>query len=189
MAEAPLPLEIGWNRNWCAVVAAACLPFAGLSAWAAWSLMFGRLGRDADELDAAIQAALFAAFVVLFLAASLTYALACFDRTPVVVVSAAGIRDRRLSRRTIAWSDLAAAAPFRHNGQDMLVLSLRPGVRPPQPANPLWIANRFGARRVGREFSVKTTGLTHRLAPIVEALEAHAGATASQPLARSAPDQ
>ena len=152
-------VEFGWDRRWTARAAVTSLLMAGAITWFAHAIAFKGFGALSGE-GRVLLALTFAAFGLLFFAASTTYVLASRDRAPVVVVDPAGVLDRRLSRAPIPWAWIGSVTPLQHGSQLMLTLNVKAPKAQPLPRNPLWIVNRLAARISGApELAVKLTGL------------------------------
>lgn len=173
LAAAATPFNAGWNRRWTPLAALGGVGFCLLSAWFVHALAFESFG-SVSSFSRVLLTAMFAAFALLFAAVAVTYLLATFDASPVVIVDHGGVHDRRLSRRPIAWSDINGLMPLMKGGQLMLVMGVVG--RSELPANPLWVANRLSARLSGTEFAVRMTGLDTSLQTVIEAIQARAPA-------------
>lgn len=150
---------IGWNRRWTAVAAVGAAAASVTCARLAWLIAMRGYG-DLSPFGHVTFAALFAVFAVLFVAVTVTYALASGDHAPVLVIDRVGVHDRRLSRAPVAWSAIADAVPVQIGLQAMVVLDVDTPHRWPLPANPLWAINRLCARLLGcPQFMIKTNAL------------------------------
>ena len=167
------PFRAGWNRRWTPIASLGGVGFCLLSAWFVHALAFESFG-SVSSFSRVVLTAMFAAFALLFAAVAVTYLLATFDASPVVIVDERGVHDRRLSRQTIAWSDIGSLMPLMKGGQLMLVMGVsgRRGL----PLNPLWAVNRLSARLSGTEFAVRMTGLDTSIQTVIEAIQARAPA-------------
>lgn len=167
------PVEIGWNRGWTALAALGSLVAIAGAAWFTKAVGFEGFG-DIDLFERVVRTAMFAAFTLLFSGTAVTYALASFDASPVVVVNRDGVHDRRLTRAPIHWSQITSVEPREHGGQLMLLINVVDPQRLPLPANPLWLVNRLSGRMAGAELSVKATGLAAGLPDLIAAVRAQA---------------
>lgn len=164
------PVTFGWNHGWTLKAALGSLVMAGLSLWMAYAIGFEGFG-DLRVSSRPILAAMFALFGLLFVATTVTYALAGRDGGAVVVIDDAGVLDRRLSSAPAPWSQIASVTPIQVGGQLMLALNLAHPQGLPLPPNPLWRVNRLCARLLGRpELAVKLTGLDGDLQQLLAAV-------------------
>ncbi len=169
------PAVFSWNRRWTLKAAVFSLPMAALCLWFTYVLAFEGFG-DFGGSHRAILAAMFGAFGLLFLASAVTYALASRDPSPVVVIDAAGVLDRRLSRAATPWDRIESVTPIQNGGQLMLALNLDRPKTMPLPRNPLWRINRLSARLIGQpELAVKLTGLAADLPGLLAAVTRRRG--------------
>lgn len=152
--------QFGWDRVWTARAALGSLVGGAAISWFAYAIAFGGFG-DLSAEGRVILALVFAAFGLLFFAASVTYALASRDLEPVVVVDVSGVLDRRLSVAPIPWEAIGSVTPLQRGGQLLLTLNVKAPKAQPLPRNPLWFVNRMAARITGNpELAIKLTGLS-----------------------------
>jgi hypothetical protein len=168
----PPRLVVGWNQRWARFAAIFGLAMMVLAGWFAYAIAFRGFGSF-PGIRSELLVAMFAAFTLLFIAVTITYALASRDDAPVVIIDREGIFDRRLSRRTIAWREITALQPVWQGSGSVLIVSVAAPRSIPSPRNPLWAVNRLAGRLLGRPgLTIKMIGLYAHFADLAFAAEA-----------------
>lgn len=159
--EAPAEdLQVGWNRRWISRAAVSSLAMAVLTGWFAYAIGLDGLGVDLSASGRLMLAAMFLTFAALCMGTAVTYGLALAGRGVVLTLDAAGLHDRRLTRRPIPWPAITAVIPLQRGGQLMLALQVEDARKLPGPRHPLWALNRASARLTrGADLAVNVASL------------------------------